>query len=416
MVTTDPPRSSLLRRDPDFRRYWAGHTISAFGTQLSAVALPLVAVLTLDAGAGKVAAVATAAYLPNVLVPLVAGHLLEHRRRRGVMVTADVLRALLVAVVPVAYTMDLLSIPLLAAVAFLIGAASVVFDTASFAYLPAMVAERDLAAANRAVQGSATVAQVAGPGLAGGLVALAGPPGALLADAVSYLASAVGIAAARRPEPAPPRPEGPAGFFAGLRPIVTDPFLRSLTVHAAVYNAAAQILTVNLTLYVVGERGLTPGAYGLILSAGGAGSFLGTLIALRLAAALGFGRAFAAALVLSTLVPLGYAVLPGHGAGFAVALAAAQAVAGVGLGIANVLSVTLRQVVAPRDALARTGAGYRLFIYGVIPVGSALGGVLGEAWGSRAGVAAGAAGVATSIVPMLTRRIRGLRTLPSRTP
>jgi MFS family permease len=398
--------SSLLRRDHDFRWFWSGHTISVFGTQITAVALPLVAVLTLHAGPAAVAAISTAAFLPNLFVPLVAGQWLEHRRRRAVMVIADLARAALLAVIPAAYLTDTLSVALLAAVAFLVGTAGVVFDTGSFAYVPNMVTEADLPRANRAVQGSRTAAEIAGPGLAGGLVNLLGPALAILADAASYLAGAMGVAAARRPEPAPPSPDPAARFWDGLRPVVANPFLRALTVHAAVYNLASQILTVNLVVYLVSERDLNPGLYGLALSAGGVGAFAGTMLALRVAAAVGYGHAFAGALVFSTGTPLLIAVLPGRGVTLAVGLAIVQVAAGFGLGIANVLSLTLRQIVAPRNALARTGAGYRLIIYGVIPVGSALAGVIGASLGSRTAVAIGAAGMTASMIPMLSRRIR----------
>lgn len=145
------------------------------------------------------------------------------------------------------------------------------------------------------------------------------------------------------------------------------------------------------------------------LSASGVGAFAGTMAASRIAARIGYGRAFVTALVFSTGVPLLIAALPGRGAALASALAVCQIAAGFGLGIANVLSLTLRQIIAPRNALARTGAGYRLIIYGVIPLGSVLGGVIGGALNSRAAVAIGAAGLAMSALPMTARRVRGLR-------
>ncbi|MFC7546453.1 MFS transporter [Plantactinospora sp. GCM10030261] len=253
-----------------------------------------------------------------------------------------------------------------------------------------------------------TAAQVAGPGLAGGLVQLVGPAGAIAVDAVSYLLSALGVAAARRPEPPPAPSEAGVGILAGLRQLAGNPVLRALTGHAATYNAAAQILTVNLVVYAVADRGLTPGAFGLALSAAGVGAFAGTMLAPRLAARLGYGRAFAAALGLSCGTPLLIALLPGTGNTLAVGLAAVQLTSGTGLGVANVLSVTLRQVVAPAGALTRTNAGYRLFIYGTLPLGSAAGGVLGSAFGSRAGVAVGTAGLVVSALPMLARRVRSI--------
>jgi predicted MFS family arabinose efflux permease len=298
--------------------------------------------------------------------------------------------------------------PLLVAVAGVVGAASVVFDIGGFAYIPTLVDEPDLAGANRAIQGSTTAAQVGGPGIAGGLAQLVGPALAVAVDAASYLASAAGIAAARRPEPAPPAPEAGVGVLTGLRTVAANPLLRALATHATIYNGMAQILTVNLVVFAVTDRGLSAGQFGLALSAAGAGAFLGTMCALRLADRVGYGRAFATSLVLSTGAPLLIAVLPGRGTTLAIALGAVQFVAGTGLGSANVLSVTMRQIVAPRGSLARTNGGYRLLNFGVIPLGSAAGGLIGQAVGSRFGVAVGSVGLAVSALPMLTRRIRSL--------
>ncbi|MFB9234881.1 MFS transporter [Plantactinospora siamensis] len=399
-------RRSILARHRDFRWFWAGHTASVLGSQVSAVALPLVAALTLGAGASGVAAVATAGYLPNVVLTLLVGRWLEARRRRRVMVAADLIRAVAMAAVPLGYLLGLLSLPVLVGLALLIGAATVVFDIGSFAYTVSLVDRPDLPAANRATQGSSTAAQVAGPGLAGGLVQLAGPVGALVVDAVSYLLSALGVASARSPERPPAPPAAGAGILTGLRQVAANPVLRALTIHAATYNGAAQILVVNLIVYAVTDRHLAPGLYGLALSAAGAGAFLGTMLAPGLAGRLGYGRAFASALCLSCGTPLAIAALPGSGPTLAAGLAAVQLVSGAGLGVANVLSVTLRQVVAPEGALARTNAGYRLCTFGTLPLGGALGGLLGHAVGSRAAVAVGAAGLALSALPMMTRRIR----------
>ncbi|MGE5828864.1 MAG: MFS transporter [Micromonosporaceae bacterium] len=403
-------RDSLLRRNRDFSLFWAGQSISVVGTQVTAVALPLVATLTLHSGPAGVSVVATASYLPNVLLPLFVGHWLERRRRRPVMIAADVLRAATLAVVPLAYLFGSLSVPLLAGVAFVVGAASVVFDVGSFAYLPSLVESEDLAAANRASQGSITVAQVGGPGLAGVLVQAVGAPTAIVVDAVSYLGSAVGISAARRPEPPPPDASAARpSILSGLRIVLGNPYLRALTAHAAGYNAAYQILMVNLVVYALAERGAAPGLYGLALTAGGVGAFLGAMMALRLVARSGYGHAFIVTVVFSAGVPLIIVTIPLAGPAFAVALGACLLISGLGVGSANVLSVTLRQLAVPRDSLARSNGAYRLLIYGVMPFGSVLGGVVGQALGPRAGVGIGTAGMALSAIPMVVGRIRALR-------
>ena len=186
-------------------------------------------------------------------------------------------------------------------------------------------------------------------------------------------------------------------------------YLRALTMHALIYNAAAQVLTVNLVIWAVQDRDVSAGMYGVALSAGGVGAFVGTMAALRLAEREGYGRGFAASLLLSTGPPLLIPFLPFEQAALGAALAGVELVAGIGLGSANVLSTTLRQIVIPRDQLARTTGGYRLLMYGSIPLGSALGGLLGEILGSRVGVAVGALGLVASALPMLERRIRTLR-------
>ena len=403
----------MVSKDRDFRRFWAGHSISAVGTQVTAVALPLTAALTLDAGAAGVSAIATATYLPSAALPLLAGHWLEGRRKRVVMIAADVLRAVALVVVPIAWALDSLSLPLLVVVGFVVGAASVVFDIASFAYLPDFVDEQDLPAANRALQGASTAAQVGGPGISGLLVQLFGPALALLVDAGSYLASALGVAGARRPEPDPAardRATDGTGLWEGVRQIKVSPFLRSLTAHAALYNASAQILVVNLVIMAVKDRGLSAGGYGLALSAGGAGAFVGAMLGLRLAKRLGYGRAFGTSLILSTGLPLLLAFLPGHGLLYGVLLGAVQFGSGIGLGSANVLSVTIRQLLIPRATLARSNGAYRTFTFGVLPIGAALGGVLGANLGTTAAVAVGSVGMALSALPMTTRAIRTLQT------
>lgn len=168
-------------------------------------------------------------------------------------------------------------------------------------------------------------------------------------------------------------------------------------------------MVINLVLWAVQAQGVSPGAYGLALSAGGVGALLGTLTALRLADRLGFGRAFAASLLLSCFAPLLLAVIPLRSLALAGMIAAVMLIAGVGLGNANVYSLTLRQTVIPRALLARSGGAYRQVMYGSIPIGSALAGVLGELAGTRAGVAIGAVGLALSALPMFARRILALR-------
>ena len=244
-----------------------------------------------------------------------------------------------------------------------------------------------------------------------------GPPLAIFVDALSFLASALGVIAGRRPpgsaEDVPdsnPSVDARGSRLQGMAMLFSNPYLRALTVHAALYNLAAQVLALNLVLWMVQGRDVSTGAYGLALSAGGIGAVIGTMLALRLSTRIGFGRAFASCLLLSCLTPTLIATIPLSGSALAAVVAAILLVAGLGLGCANIYSVTLRQIVIPTGHRARAVGAYRQVMYGSIPIGTALAGGLGEALGTRAAVALGALGLGLSALPMFARRIRALPT------
>ena len=401
------PSVDLIRRDRSFAWYWAGQGVSSLGSQVTVFALPLVTAVVLDGSPGQVGAVAAAGMLPYLLFSLLAGHWLEGRQGRRSMIPANLVQAALVAVIPLASWGGWLSIPLVALVAFVAGTAGLVFGLSAFAYVPSLVHVDQLAAANRAVQGTATVDEIVGPGIAGALVGAVGPAGALIIDAASYLASALGLAKSRPRHAPPPRARVPV--LTGMRILFTNVHLRALTIHAAVYNLADQIFLLNLVLWVVQGQGVTAEAYGLALSAAGVGGLIGTVTALRLADRLGIGRAFAVSLGLSCFVPLAVGLLDLEGAALAWCLGALMLVAAVGLGNANVYSLTIRQQIIPPDQLSRSAGAYTQVMYGSIPVGAALAGVIGQYLGTRAGVVIGAVGLALSAAPMLTRTALSLR-------
>ncbi|GAA1870449.1 MFS transporter [Asanoa iriomotensis] len=318
------------------------------------------------------------------------------------MIAADLFRAIALATIPVAYMLDALSLPLLIAVSLMIGAATVVFDIGAFAYLPSLVPERDLGAANRAMQGSATVTSIGGPGLGGFLVNALGAPIALIVDAVSFVASAVGVAAARRAEPRQGVDARPRGFTTGIRILLGNPALRNVTASIGIFNAANQAFLVNLVIWAVTENGVTASLYGLIFTVGGVGAFIGTVIVVHIARRLGHGRAMAALMVVAGPVPLLMAILPFHGTELALYLMAFEFVISVALGGFNVLSPTLRQSAVAYGDLARVEGVYRFVIYGSMPLGSAVGGILGTALGSHVGlILAGCGNVL--VMPLIAR-------------
>ncbi|MCQ1994590.1 MFS transporter [Arthrobacter sp. zg-Y1171] len=428
------PSWVLLRTDRSFRRYWLGQGAASAGAQVTGIAVPLVTAIALDAGPAAVSLVAAAGTLPYLLFSLVAGHVLQGRDQRRSMVAADLAQCVLLAQIPLAWAGGWLSVPLLAAVTFLSGCCALIFGLSAFAFVPALVADRDLAPANRAVQATRTVTEISGPGLAGLLVSAVGAPGALIATMLGHLASAAGVASSRPrsrtvgagstavvpdPGPEPGRSSKPAPskekrptILTGLRILFADRHLRALTVHAATYNAAEQILMLNLILWAVQQQDVGVGAYGLALAGAGVGGLLGTLVALRLADKAGLGPAFAVSLVLSCAVPLLLPVWPVTGWTLAAVIAAVMLLRGIGEGNANIYSLTMRQQLIPRDELTRSAGAYTQVMYGSIPLGALLAGVVGETLGVRAGVLIGAVGLVLSAVPMLTPAFLRLRTIP----
>lgn len=302
------PSWALLRDDRSFRHYWLGQSAAAAGAQLTVFAIPLISAITLNAGPAAVSLVAAAGSLPYLLFALLAGHVLEGRDQKRSMVSTDIAQALLLTLIPLAWVGGWLSVPLLAAVTFLSGTCALGFGLSAFAYVPSLVEEDELAAANRAVQGTRTVTEISGPGAAGLLVSLAGAPGAVIATAVGYLASAVGVATSRPRTRATVAtitdPAARPSLLTGLRVLFANSYLRALTIHAATYNAAEQVVVLNLVIWAVQQQDVDPGAYGLALAAAGVGGLLGTLTALKLVDRLGLGRAFAVSLLLSCLAPV----------------------------------------------------------------------------------------------------------------
>lgn len=408
------PSAALIRKDRSFAWYWSGQSISSLGSQLTTMALPLVTAVTLHGTPAQVGWVATAGMLPYLLFSLIAGHLLEGRDARKVMLPANLVQAAATALVPIAWAVGWLSVPLLVVLAFIAGCAALCFGVVGFSYLPSLVHEDDLAAANRALQGSRTVADVAGPGIAGLLVGILGAPLTLAADALSYIASALGIARSRpllAPDVlVPSAPDAPTpSVTEGLRILFTNAYLRALTAHAALYNLAEQIFMLNLVLWAVQGQGLSPSYYGLAVGAAGVGGLIGTATALKLERAMGLGKAFVLSLLLSCGVPM-FAVAGNlHGTPLTFALAAIMLLSGLGVGNANVYSLTMRQRAIPRPQLTRSAGAYTQVMYGSIPLGSVAAGFLGQHYGTRAATFVGAIGLFCSLLPMLNPKVVKLR-------
>ncbi len=406
-------RGGVLRHR-DFRLLWTGETTSAVGTSISGVAVPLVAVVTLHASALQVSALTAAAWLPWLAIGLPAGAWVDRLPRRPLMQVCNIASLLLLLSIPAAAWSGTLTIGHLLVVALLTGVASVFFQTAYQVYLPGVIGDDHLTEANAALQGSESVAQVAGPSLAGLLAQLAGAVSGLIADALSFLVSTVYLArihAQDTPTRSDRRPTPLRSQIAdGLRFVRADSYLRVLTVFGAASNLALTGYQAILVVFLIRDVGVSPGVVGLLLSGMSVGGVLGAagagVLARRFGTAHGMLISELAAAPFALLIPL---TKPGAGLLYVV-------VGGIGVGAGivsgNVIKSSFRQTYTPRHLLGRVVVTMQFLNYGTIPLGALLAGVLAATLGLRPTLWITASGLVLASLILLTGPIRRHRDLP----
>ncbi|GAA1407436.1 MFS transporter [Kitasatospora putterlickiae] len=376
-----------------FGALWLGQSLSLAGTQVGALALPLVAVVSLDADSGQLGVIGALRYLPFLLFALPLGPSVDRGDRRRMMLVADVARAALVLTVPVLYALGELRLWWLYVVPFLTGAFQVVFETACQAFVPQLVGRKRLTRANRNLQASQSAADLGGPGLGGLICGAVGAPVALLFDAFSFAFSAATLALIKspgRPEARSPA-AGPreavrswwAEVRAGLAFVLGQAELRALVVETAIFNACEQGMMVIYLVYAVRELGFSPVLLGLSLAAAGIGAMIGTFFSEGASARIGLGPTVVVGSVLGCASYLLVPAATGDRAAVFGTVCAGFAISGISIGLSNVLQVSLRQALTPDSLSGRTTASFRFVAYGTVPIGTLLGGVLGEAIGLR---------------------------------
>lgn len=407
-------RRRTLWRNNNFLLFWAGESISLFGSQVTTLALPLTAIGVLNAGAGQLGILNALSFAPFLLLTLLAGVWVDRRRRRPLLIMANLGRALLLGLVPVLAFQELLRIEHLYAIGFAGGMLTVAFDVAYQSYLPSLVDRDALTEANSKLTASASIAEIGGPGLGGVLVELLSAPFALALDALSYLVSALGMLLIRAPEPAPAAEHGSilGDIGAGLRLTFSNPYLRAMAGEAATYNLFEQAIWTVLVLYATSELGIGPGAIGIILAVASSGALLGALLAAPLARRFGVGRTILGSMMVACSGPLLIPLASGPRAQIVAMLLAALFLDGFGCAVSNVHVVSLRQTVTPDNMLGRMNASYRTLIYGTIPLGALLGGALGEAIGLRPTLLVSAIGLLPALAWVWWSPVRGLRSMP----
>jgi MFS family permease len=420
MVIMDAPvaehRHRGLWRDHDFLKFWSAETLSLLGSQISLIAIPLLAVTLLRATPFEMGALNAAQFAPYLLLTLLAGVWVDKHRRLPLLIGANFGRAVLFGLIPLALALKLLNIGLLSTLVFLAGLLTVVFELAYQAYLPSLVGQEHLMEGNGKLEGSRSFAQMSGPGAGGVLVGTVGAPIAVLIDAVTYLVSAVRLLFIRRIEPEPQLDTGPhtslrAQIGHGVRLSVSNTYLRALGLEAAVYNLFNQMLWAVLILHLARGLHFRPIIIGLVLTMEGVGALLGSLVAARLSRRWGLGHALIASIVVADVAPL---LIPAAPTGWVLAaplIGVALMINGAGLVVYNIQAISVRQAAVTSDVLGRTNAGYQFAVTGAAAVGALLGGVLGGVIGLRPTMVVGALGTLVAMSFVLRSPVAKLRSL-----
>ncbi|MFF7049876.1 MFS transporter [Streptomyces griseorubiginosus] len=407
-----------LWRDGRFVRYWASSAVSQFGDRVSEVAVPLVAVTVLDASAGQVAVLTALAWAPNLLA-LVLGAWVDGRaRKRRLLVLMDLVRAVVLLSLPVAHIWGHITLGQLYAVVLLGGLAGVVAGCAWQPLFARIVPRSSYVDANSSFSAARSASFVAGPAVGGGLVQALSAPVAVLADALSFVVSALLLGRAPVDEPAPAARSGAAGpallrdAREGLLFVLRQPVLRAglgctTTINFFTFLAG----TGMIVLFADRELRLSPGAIGLTLGIGATGSLLGALTAPWLSRRIGVGRCVAVGAVLFP-APFALAAVAGGPAwAGALLLGAAQFVVGLGVMWFDVPLNSLQAAVTPEALRSRVVGAYSTVNYGIRPLGAVVGGVLATTVGLRATFVVVAAGGVLSVLWLLPSPVPGIRRL-----
>jgi MFS family permease len=406
-----------LWRDADFLRLWGAETVSQLGTQVSQLAIPLVAILVLHASAFQVAALTAIEFLPFALFALPAGVWVDRLPRRPILVVADIGRAVALASVPLAYAFDVLTIWQLFVVGFVVGVFTVFFDVAYQSYLPSLVGRHQLVDGNAKLELSRSAAQIGGPGLGGLLVSAITAPYAVLVDAVSFAWSALLVwriqarEERRVPEGAPSMRRE---VLEGLRYIFGDPRWRAIALYVASFNFCSNIAFSIYLVYAVRGLHLSAATIGIIFAVGNTGWLLGAVVAGRLSRRLGIGRMLIAGALVAgpamLLVPLAPRSFP------IPFLIASGILLAFGIVVYNVTAISLMQALTPDRILGRMNASRRWVVWGTIPIGNLVGGTLASTIGLRETLFAGAIGVSLTFVFLVFSPLRSIEQVPEQTP
>lgn len=393
----------------EFRKLWIGQLVSASGSAITSVALPLVAVVTLQASALQMGALSALTVAPHLVFGLQAGVWVGRWSLRRVLIWTDLGRLVLLGSVPAAAALDVLTIEQLYAVAVLTGVLTLLSDTASQTMIPSLVPRDDLMRANSAALLNFSLASTAGPSLAGFLVQVLTAPFAILFDAASYVVSTVASYLIREPDRAPVPEQSEVRLSSGLRVLFADRVLRPLVLSATVAAMAGALQAPLIVLYLVRELDRSPSFVGLTVTTFGLAAVLGTFVAGAWCRRVGIGRAYLSGAFLAALTPVSLFT------GLTPLILLGQTFAGLGMSLFGVPQRTLRQALVPPHLIAQVSSTWRTLVIGGQAVGAATSGVLATAIGIRPTLLIATAGMLAGVLIALVSPLRTFHSLPAET-
>jgi MFS family permease len=395
-------RPSLGRQ---FGWLWAAYAASTFGTWIAFDAFPLIAILVLHAGATEVSLLAAAGLAMGAAVAVPLGPWVEFRRKRPVMVAMDLTRFAALMSVPAAFALGRLSFAQLLVVSVIVAAADIAFRAAGGACLKAIVRPEDLLVANGRFESTTWTATMLGPPLGGAAIGLFGPVTTVVADAVSYLLSAVGIRAIGGREPRPERTGAPrlrpGDLLEGWRYILTHPALRPLFFNTVLVNGLIMATSPLLAVLMLGRLGFTPWQYGLAFAAPCVGGLIGSRQAGRLVARFGRHRVMLTAGALRACWSVGLAFIRPGAAGLVLVIAVELGLITC-MGVFNPVFATYRLDQTATDRVARTLSAWSVTSNATIAAMTALWGLLATLTSARIAIAI--AGLLILTTPLLLPR------------
>lgn len=394
-----------LWRDRNFATYWSGQAVSQLGDRVSELALPLTAVTVVGATATQVGLLTAAIWLPNLLALVLGSWVDRQQRKRWVLVTADLLRAVVVLTVPVAALLGALALPQLFVVALLLGAGATLYQSAWQPFFVTLVRRDQYVEANSLLSTTRSVSFVAGPAVGGALVQALTAPVALAVDGVSFLLSAVLL---RRVEvneraSATSAERGSLGrrVGEGLRIVLHHPYLAPALRCVTWVNAFTFMVSAVVLVFASRTLGLSAGTIGLALGVGAVGGVAGALAAAPVARRIGTGPTIAVGAVLFTLPMAALALAGGSRLSAALVLACVEAVSGFGVMLFDVNLNAVQAVVTPDAARGRVVGAFTTINYGIRPVGAVVGGLLADLVGVRPTLVIGGVGGALAVLWLL---------------